>query len=862
MNQSPRPSYAIAQPSRPARWPWALLIVVLLAIGAIGALIISGGDLTGGDDGPETIPGPNGEMIIVSQASASDPGGVATQDTAASSPVEAASVGDPAFSLSDGSALASVAPTIPASTSTPAGPTNIELAMDWAVKWQTGDFPAMYGLLSDAAKDSISQDDFVARYQAIYDRATITKVVVGVSPDPVAPDAAAVPFNAGYSSTALGDFDQDNTLPLVQQNGVWTVAWTPSAIFDGLANDGCVDLQSDPTERGRILDRNGEILAQDDFFNVIGVDTGAITDEAGLNQGLAGSLGMSEDEVAAAWANGEAGQFTPIRTLPQREVTPQMLGDLDLIDGVQVQPTSGRSYPFGTIAAHITGYVTVASEEDIAADPTIAAGSTIGRTGLEAGANDLLAGVSGLALSVVDCTSRSTRSTIAERAAVPGQDLILTIDIGLQKAVDKVLTDVEGTDERGSAVLIDPRNGAVLAMASHPTYDPNGFVLGFEDKAWERINDATLAPLLNRAADGLYPVGSVFKIITMAGGMAHLGYDENTVLECPSSYELNGNIYNDWVVEWGEQPQGQLTLHDALVQSCNTVFYDIGAKLDQQDDLFLPNMARSFGLGGPTNIPYLPEAGGVVPDPAWKAEVVGDGWSTGDAINLAIGQGFLEATPLQMANAYATMANGGTLLEPYMVEYTQIPGGPATRVGERKEISQLPLNSTQVGQIQQALRDQTSNAQERGSARVFGAAYPFAIAGKTGTSENPTERGSQPHSWFAAFGPWEDTSSVPTIASVVMLENKGEGGKFAAPATKSIYDYYLTTDLADQTDSRGSPPQAIEPDTPRQSPVSPPSTSPQPSTRGRRQKTTRIRASRSSRRTGCCPCTSPVVARS
>ncbi len=838
MNQYRRPSYAMAPPTRSARWPWALLIVVLLAIGAIGALIITDGNLTGGDDGPETVPGPNGEMIIVSRTSPSGEASASAPVASAPTDDDAGSAGDPAASPADGSALASAGPTVPLPTSTPAGPTNTELAADWAATWQTGDFQAMYGLLSDAARDTISEDDFVARYQAIYDRATITNVVVTLGTDPLAADADAVPFNAAFTSTALGEFDQDNTLPLVQQNGVWTVDWTPSAIFDGLDDDGCVDLQSDPTERGRILDRNGEILARDDFFDIIGVDTGAITDADGLNRGLASLLGMSADDVAAAWANGVDGQFTPIRGLPERQVTPEMLGEFDLIDGVQVQRTSGRSYPFGAVAAHITGYVTVASEEDIAADPTIAAGSTIGRSGLEAGANDTLAGVSGLALSVVDCTSRATRSTIAERAAVPGQDLILTIDIGLQQAVDKVLTDVEGTDERGSAVLLDPRNGAVLAMASHPTYDPNGFVLGFDEKALARINDDTLAPLRNRAADSAYPVGSIFKIITMAAGMAHLGYDETTVLECPSSYELNGNIYNDWVVEWGEQPQGQLTLHDALVQSCNTVFYDIGAKLDQQDDLFLPDMARSFGLGAPTNIPYLPEVGGTVPDAAWKAEVISDGWSTGDAINLAIGQGFLEATPLQMANAYATMANGGTLLEPYMVEYTQIPGGPATRVGERKEVGQVPLDATQVGQIQQALRDQTSNAEERGSARVFGAAYPFAIAGKTGTSESSTERGSQPHSWFAAFGPWEDTSSVPTIASIVMLENKGEGGKVAAPATKAIYDYYMTTDLADRTDSDGSPPQAIEPDPAEQYPATLPATSPAPSTSGRRRKAT------------------------
>jgi penicillin-binding protein 2 len=847
------PSYAMAPPSRPARWPWALAIVVLLAIGAIGALIITGGNLSSGNDGPQTVAGPNGEMIIVAPSgsgAASDPASAAaaspSSDASASASIDPA--GAPASGPTETNDLpASAGPTVPPPTATPTGPTNAELAADWAAKWQAGDFQGMYALLSDAARKETTEDAFVKRYQAIYDRATITKVAVTMDSGGIAPEVAAIPFTVDFTSTQLGEFSQDNTLPLVQQNGVWTVAWTPSAILDGLADNGCVDVEDKPTERGMILDRNGEVLAKDEQLYIVGVQVGEIQDEASLNQRLAGLLGMTADEVAATYADADPSYFMPVRTLPEADTTP-IANELGQIPGVRLRSTSGRLYPFGAVAAHITGYVTAVSEDDTAKDPTLVDGGMVGRTGLEAGANDTLGGKAGATLSVVDCDSRAVQSTIADVAPVPGQDLILTIDIKLQQAVDKVLSDVQGDDERGSAVLLDPRNGAVLAMVSHPNYDPNDFTLGFSSDAQKRFNDATLIPWLDRASEGQYPVGSIFKVITMAGGMAHLGYDENTVLDCPSSYELNGNIYNDWVIEWGEQPQGQLTLHDALVQSCNTVFYDIGAKLDQKDDMFLPDMARAFGLGAPTNIPYLPESGGVIPDPAWKQENYNDGWSTGDAINMAIGQGFVLATPLQMANVYATVANGGTLLQPFIVEYTQVPGGPATRVGKRTEMGKVPLQPGQMTQIQQALRDQTSNAQERGSARVFGAGYPFAIAGKTGTSENPTDRGSKPHSWFAAFGPWEDSSSVPTIASVVMIENIGEGGKFAAPATKAIYDYYMKTDLADHTDADEPPPQAVQPTGPGPSPASLPSSSAPPSTSGRRgRRSTRLRSGRTTR---------------
>lgn len=836
MNQYRRPPYAAPAPPRPARWPWALLIVVLAAVGAIGALIISGSALPGTDPTQETVAGPNGEMIIVSQADATS--------TVPPSPVESAAPAESVPATTDSAAadgqasgelpIAS-ASAAPAPTATPAGPTNAEVAADWAAKWQAGDFSAMYDMLSDDTRAGVSEEDFASRYQAIYERATISEVAIAQGAEPVDATATAVPFTATFTSSVLGEISLDNSLPLVREDSQWRVAWTPSAIIADLG-DGCVDVPRNPTERGMILDRNGQVLAQDEVLYTIGVQAGAIEDEAALNEGLARLLHMTPEEVAAAYANADPAQFTPIRSLPKREGDP-ILNDLNAFPGVIAQQSSfGRYYPYGSVAAHVTGYVTAVTEEDIAADPTLVSGTQVGRTGLEYGANPELAGTAGASLDIVDCSSRAVRSEIMSTPPIPGKDLILTIDIALQQRVDQTLSAVEGDDERGSAVIIDPRNGAVLAMVSHPTYDPNGFTLGMSSADMARVNDEELTPLHDRAAETGYPVGSIFKVITMAAGMAHLGYDQNTVLDCPSSFELNGNIYNDWVIEWGQQPQGQLTLHDALVQSCNTVFYGIGAELDQRDDLFLPNMARAFGLGAPTDIPYFPEVAGVVPDPAWKLAERNDGWATGDAVNLAIGQGFLLATPLQMANVYATIANGGTLLQPYIVEFTQVPGGPATRVGERVERGTVPISAEQMEEIQLALRDQTSNANQRGSARVFGPDYPFAIAGKTGTSEDGGTRGEQPHSWFAAFGPWDAAGAVPTIASVVMIENIGEGGKFAAPATKTIYDYYQTTDLADVTDAGAGPPQAQEPILPSPTPSTRPSGSPRPSSSGRRRR--------------------------
>jgi penicillin-binding protein 2 len=202
-------------------------------------------------------------------------------------------------------------------------------------------------------------------------------------------------------------------------------------------------------------------------------------------------------------------------------------------------------------------------------------------------------------------------------------------------------------------------------------------------------------------------------------------------------------------------------------------------------------MAKAFGLGAPTDIPYLPEAGGVVPDPDWKLENFGDYWATGDAINLSIGQGFLQVTPLQLATAYAAIGNGGDLLQPYVVSQLVDQHGETEVVGERTVRSRLPLRDATLSALQAAMRAQTSDPNGAGSFRVFGD-MEWPIAGKTGTAQRDGSLTAKPHSWFGAFGPY---GSEAEIASAVMFENSGEGVTFAAPATRRIYDAWLQSNL-------------------------------------------------------------------
>jgi penicillin-binding protein 2 len=665
-----------------------------------------------------------------------------------------------------------------------------EVAVQWVALWNAGDYAGMYDLASGTVRRALPLEEFAARYQGIVDRAQLSSVRAEVTGD--AGDSRRVPIRVAFESAIVGSFSEENSIPLVREDAGWRVAWTPSLIFSQLGNDGCVDVDLLPSGRGKIVDRHGEPLAYDGRVQRVGIVPGQIpaADEERILRELSDLTEMDEEEIKGLYEDADPSWFVPIKDFP-REESDRLLDVISRLPGVSVKPETARVYPLGESAAHITGYVSEPTAEQLEADPSLLPGQRIGQAGIEAGADDILAGVPGGRLIVVQCASRVERSEIASREPVPPRDVTLTIDRAFQSAVFDALR-AQGTPQ-GAAVILDPRDGAVLALASVPSFDPNGFVLGFGTQEQAMMRSESQRPLLSRAAEGLYPVGSAFKPIPFAAAMEGLGYSPETVLDCPSTFHLEGasQVWEDWTVAYGVGAQGPLTLHQALVNSCNTVFYAIGRDLDVMDPGYLPEMTKAFGLGAPTGIPYLPEAGGTVPDPEWKLEVFGDYWATGDAVNLAIGQGFLQATPLQLATAYAAIANGGYLLQPYIVSEIVGLDGTVESVGERVERGRLPLSGATLTALQAALRAQTSDPYGAGSYRVFGdMAWP--IAGKTGTAQRNASDASKPHSWFAGFGPY---GAQAEIASVVMFESVGEGVSFAAPTTRRIYDAWLQSDL-------------------------------------------------------------------
>ncbi len=628
----------------PSRWPWVLALLLVFGIIAAAAVIR-----------PGVLPLGRLNEILVRDAS--PPRIAPTPELAVAASPTAPADPDPA-------AIAQVEDASP----TPAVPglSADEVAAEWVARWNARDYAGMYDLTSGTVRRTLPLEEFTSRYQGIDDRAELHSVQVELTGE--AGDSSRVPFRVTFASGIAGEFSEENTLPLVHEQDGWRVAWTPSTIFSELGNDGCVDVDRLPSGRGKILDRNGEPLAYDGLVQRVGIVPGLIPaeDEERILRELSDLTKMEEDAIKARYEEADPSWFVPIMDFP-REESERLLDVISRLPGVSVKAETARVYPLGERAAHITGYVSEPTAEQLEADTTLVSGQRIGQAGIEAGADEILAGVPGGRLIVVHCDSRVERSQIASRDPVPPRDVVLTIDRAFQVSVFDALRAQGPT--QGAAAILDPRSGAILAMASIPSYDPNGFVLGFVAQDRAELLSEVQRPLLSRAAEGLYPTGSAFKPITFAAAMEGLGYTPETVLDCPSTFRLEGanQVWEDWTVAYGVGAQGPLTLHQALVNSCNTVFYAIGRDLDAMDPDYLPRMTKAFGLGTPTGVPYLPEAAGAAPDPAWKLETFGDYWATGDAINLAIGQGFLQVTPLQLATAYAAIANGGDLLQPFIV---------------------------------------------------------------------------------------------------------------------------------------------------------------------------------------------------
>ncbi|MCX6020354.1 MAG: penicillin-binding protein 2, partial [Chloroflexi bacterium] len=632
-------------------------------------------------------------------------------------------------------------------------------------------------------------DAFVQRMKAIQSEATITDVSAGVgthyalptTDDPRGLGHQQVSLSLTFATAAVGEFKDEVRLTTVKEpvegadgDGDWKIAWTPDALFRDLAGERLVRLFTDKAQRGAIVDRHGQALAVQGGAITVGVVPGWIQDEGQALKALGEFLAVKPEVVKQQYASSRRDWYVPLKELPAaRKAEAQQR--LEGIAGVVIREKEVRSYPGGALAAHVLGYVSPVSADDL---KTLAAkgygeDDWVGRAGIEAWGEQQLAGQRGARLTIIGEDGQLIR-TLAERHGEQGKSIQLTLDAGVQRVAEEALGD-----RVGSVVVLDPRDNSLLALASGPRFDPNGFVRGWTGSEWRQMQNNPLHPFQDRATLSAYATGSIFKPITMAAGMERAGLTPTTPFNCNGRWNvLPGRVFGDWK-PFGH---GALDLSAGLTQSCDIVFYEVSKKLDEADPNVLPQFARSFGLGAPTGIIGLEEAAGAVPDPAWKRQNRNEGWFTGDTVNLGIGQGFLEATPLQMANAYAALARGGSLKTPLLVSKVLDPRGAAVQQYEAQDKAALPVSAEHLAAIKAAMVNVAGSPE--GTAYAAFKGFPTAVAAKTGAAEN---QDPESHAWFVGYAPAE----APQVVVLVMLERGGYGGIDAAPIARRVLEAAL-----------------------------------------------------------------------
>jgi penicillin-binding protein 2 len=460
------------------------------------------------------------------------------------------------------------------------------------------------------------------------------------------------------------------------------------------------------------------------------------------------------------------------------------------LPGIEVQIQPMRRYPHGKLAAHLLGYAGEVTDQEL--DSLSASGyrlgDLIGRTGIERNYEEILRGHDGAEYVVVNAMGKRV-STLTEeppRAPVGGHDIMLTVDLKVQTAMEQAMAGVE----RGAAVAIDPRDGAILGMVSRPAFDPNEFSHGMSWERWKELSRGGSNPLLNRAIQGAYPPGSTFKVVVMLAALRAGVAGPHTWLQpCTGSYYYGGRVFNCW--KW--EGHGSLDFIGALQNSCDCYFYQIGPQLT------LPRLAaaaREFGLGARTGVDLPQERRGLIPDAAWYDQQWGPGrWQKGMMLNLAIGQGELLVTPIQLAMVAAEVANGGKAIRPHIVK--EVVGDDEFEP-ERPTRSGVTADAASWAAVQTAMEKVVAEGTGTG-ARVAG----IRVAGKTGTSQNAH---GKDHSLFICYAP----ADSPRVALAVVAENRGHGGTVAAPIAARVLTRML---LPDSLQNRLPPPRPVLPDT-------------------------------------------------
>lgn len=688
-----------------------------------------------------------------------------------------------------------------------------QVASTFLDAWRQKDYETMYALISPNARDAFSQSVFVSTYEdvdtGLLNIDALEWTIHGVISQGT---TAVVDYSVTFDTRLLGTFtdprsgDDPRLMRLIATPEGWRVAWSRGDIFSGWTNSSSLVPERTLPTRGNIYDREGRILVDQNGVSMqLYARKDEMSSEAGCIEVMSRVLRQDVVELQERY-----GIWNPDSIFLLGEVSQ----DTWAVEGSAIQAEcstdprerSTRQY-YDRVAPHLVGYVGQIplerqSEYEARGYPSDA---LVGRGGVEEAFENELSGTIGIRLVIRSVTGTLIR-VVAERPASPGQSVYLTIDRDLQLGLQFLLADAYSqgqptwapTSPGAAAVVMDINTGEILAMASYPDYDPSVFnpdtpVYQPSEVIAGYRNDPN-RPLLNRATQGSYPLGSVFKIFSMAAGLDSGAWSLSSSVNCTGQW--NGEPYGDRVrSDWLPEGHGTLNMQQGLIASCNPYFWSLGLALNQADPDILPSYTRAFGFGSAPSLQGLNTDSGFVLGPDNIVEERSTQWTNSNALNLVIGQDVVGVNPLQVVRATAAIANGGTLYRPLVVQKVQLIGEePSQTFAPRGD--EMDIDPDVLAAIREAMCEVTTNHTIGTAAFIFDAQgdswldyhdNAVSVCGKTGTAQSGQ---ANPHAWFSAFAPADN----PQIAVVVIVENSCEGSEVAAPIVRRTLEVYFGLD--------------------------------------------------------------------
>jgi penicillin-binding protein 2 len=534
--------------------------------------------------------------------------------------------------------------------------------------------------------------------------------------------------------------------------------------------------------RGIMYDRKGRPIVENALtFDISLVPEDAPDLDASI-QSLAAYLKIKPEDIHTALDDAAPirGKYEPVKIAEEAawDQVAVVESHQDDLPGALVEPEHRRHYPYGGLASHQLGYIgkmTGAQRKKDTGD----IGLLTGQGGLEKVYDKLLRGVAGRRMIQVNAAGRKVKDLGIDEPQ-PGNDLYLTLDLDVQRAAEDALGD-----RAGAVVAMDPNTGEILALASHPNYDPNLFPRGISPKDWVRLSNDPVHPLYNRAVQSVYPPGSIFKIVVSLAGLQTGVIKLDDKVHCSGSLRSGRHTFRCWK----KGGHGSISFHDALVGSCDVYFYTMGERIGYD---IIAQFARNLGLGALTGIKLADEKAGNIPTTEWKKQRTGEAWYPGDTYINSIGQGFVQVSPIQACQMIAAIANNGKFFQPTLLRQSRNrETGVVTPVLPEQKRA-FKIDPAALAEIRRALLGVTSES----NGTAHGAATPFAtVAAKTGTAQVIAQKvagtklsaSTQDHAWLVAYAPADN----PRIAVAVLVEHGGHGGAAAAPVARKVIEEFM-----------------------------------------------------------------------